>query len=224
MSWAVEEWKEGLCPRVLQKIHELESQVGKLKKERQQRQFQLESLEAALEKQKQKVENEKKEATTLKRENQSLMELCDSLEKAKQKISHDLQAKESQVNIQLGQLSSSRKDIERLEQELKRCKCELERSQQTSTAGDLSFSGTPQKSFTAPLTPVQSHNDSKFEELEEKYKKEVQERKKLELELRTIQAKKYKSATSTKLFESQGDCSASGFLKCVFMAARKDTI
>ncbi|KAM6406826.1 centromere protein F [Pluvialis apricaria] len=190
MSWAVEEWKEGLSPRVLQKIHELESQVDKLKKERQQRQFQLESLEAALQKQKQKVENEKNEAATLKRENQGLMELCDSLEKAKQKISHDLQVKESQVNIQSGQLNSSKKDIERLEQELKRCKCELERSQQTSVTGDLSFSGTPQKSFTAPLTPVQSHNDAKFEELEEKYKKEVQERKKLELELRTIQVKK----------------------------------
>ncbi|XP_074945003.1 centromere protein F isoform X2 [Phalacrocorax aristotelis] len=190
MSWAVEEWKEGLSPRVLQKIHELESQVDKLKKERQQRQFQLESLEAALQKQKQKVENEKNEAATLKRENQSLMELCDSLEKAKQKISHDLQVKESQVNIQSGQLNSSKKDIERLEQELKRYKCELERSQQTLTAGDLSFSGTPQKSFTAPLTPVQSHNDAKFEELEEKYKKEVQERKKLELELKTIQVKK----------------------------------
>ncbi|KAM9297238.1 centromere protein F [Morus bassanus] len=190
MSWAVEEWKEGLSPRVLQKIHELESQVDKLKKERQQRQFQLESLEAALQKQKQKVENEKNEAATLKRENQSLMELCDSLEKAKQKISHDLQVKESQVNIQSGQLNSSKKDIERLEQELKRYKCELERSQQTSIAGDLSFSGTPQKSFTSPLTPVQSHNDAKFEELEEKYKKEVQERKKLEFELRTIQVKK----------------------------------
>ncbi|KAM6138594.1 LOW QUALITY PROTEIN: centromere protein F [Phoenicopterus ruber ruber] len=190
MSWAVEEWKEGLSPRVLQKIHELESQVDKLKKERQQRQFQLESLEAALQKQKQKVENEKNEAATLKRENQSLMELCDSLEKAKQKIAHDLQVKESQVNIQSGQLNSSKKDIERLEQELKRYKCELERSQQTSIAGDLSFTGTPQKSFTAPLTPVQSHNDAKFEELEEKYKKEVQERKKLELELRTIQVKK----------------------------------
>ncbi|XP_075352539.1 centromere protein F [Mycteria americana] len=190
MSWAVEEWKEGLSPRVLQKIHELESQVDKLKKERQQRQFQLESLEAALQKQKQKVENEKNEAATLKRENQSLMELCDSLEKAKQKISHDLQVKESQVNIQSGQLNSSKKDIERLEQELKRYKCELERSQQTSITGDLSFSGTPQKSFTAPLTPVQSHNDSKFEELEEKYKKEVQERRKLELELRTMQVKK----------------------------------
>lgn len=55
MSWAVEEWKEGLSPRVLQKIHELESQVDKLKKERQQRQYQLETLEAALQKQKQKV-------------------------------------------------------------------------------------------------------------------------------------------------------------------------
>lgn len=51
----MEEWKEGLSTRVLQKIHDLESQVEKFKKERQQRQFQLESLEAALEKQKQKV-------------------------------------------------------------------------------------------------------------------------------------------------------------------------
>ncbi|XP_037261188.1 centromere protein F isoform X1 [Falco rusticolus] len=190
MSWAVEEWKEGLSPRVLQKIHELESQVDKLKKERQQRQFQLESLEAALQKQKQKVENEKNESATLKRENQSLMELCDNLEKAKQKISYDLQLKESQVNIQSGQLNSCKKDIERLEQELKRYKYELERSQPTQVAEDLSCSGTPQKSFNAPLTPVQIHNDSKFEELEEKYKKEVQERKKLELELRMIQVKK----------------------------------
>ncbi|KAJ7407019.1 centromere protein F [Willisornis vidua] len=159
MSWAVEEWKEGLSPRVLQKIHELESQVDKLKKERQQRQYQFESLEAALQKQKQKVESEKNESAILKRENQSLMELCDSLEKAKQKISHDLQVKESQVNIQSGQLNSSKKDIERLEQELKRYKCELERSQQTLIAGDVSFSGTPQQSFTAPLTPGQSNND-----------------------------------------------------------------
>ncbi|XP_050565928.1 centromere protein F isoform X2 [Cygnus atratus] len=193
MSWVVEEWKEGLSPRVLQKIHELESQVDRLKKERQQRQFQLESLEVALEKQKQKVmkvENEKNEAATQKRENQSLMELCDSLDKAKQKISHDLKVKESQINIQSGQLNDSKKEIERLEQELKRYKCELERSQQALIAGDLSFSGTPQKNFTTPLTPVQSHNDAKFEELEEKYKKEVEERKKLELELRTIQNNK----------------------------------
>ncbi|NWS62169.1 CENPF protein, partial [Chunga burmeisteri] len=120
MSWAAEEWKEGLSPRVLQKIRELESQVDKLKKELQQRQFQLQSLEATLQKQQQKVENEKNEAAVLKRENKRLMELCDSLQIAKEKISHGLQVKESQVNIQSGQLNSNQKDIKRLEQELKR--------------------------------------------------------------------------------------------------------
>ncbi|KGL74038.1 Centromere protein F, partial [Tinamus guttatus] len=70
-----------------------------------------------------------------------------------------------------------------------RYKSELEKSQQTQIAGDLSFSGTPQKSFTAPFTPIQSHKDAKFEELEEKYNKEVEERKKLEAELRIIQQK-----------------------------------
>ena len=55
MSWALEEWKEGLPSRALQKIQELEGQLEKLKKEKQQRQFQLDSLEAALQKQKQKV-------------------------------------------------------------------------------------------------------------------------------------------------------------------------
>ncbi|XP_044867545.1 centromere protein F [Mauremys mutica] len=200
MSWVVEEWKEGLSTRALQKIQELESQLDKLKKERQQRQFQLESLEAALQKQKQKVENEKNEGATLKRENQSLMELCDNLEKTKQKISHDLQVKESQVNYQVGQLTSSKKQIERLEQELKRYKSELERSQQTLITGDLSLSSTPQKNFTAPLTPNQNHNDSKFEELQEKYNKEVEERKRLEAELRNIQVKKinYSHPQSTK--------------------------
>ncbi|NXJ79067.1 CENPF protein, partial [Trogon melanurus] len=122
MIWAVEEWKEGLSPRVLQKIRELESQVDKLEKEHQQSQFQLESLEAALQKTETEgnIENEKNEAAALKRETQIVMELCDNLEKAKEKISHDLQVKESQTNIQSGQLNSSKKDIKRLEQELKR--------------------------------------------------------------------------------------------------------
>ena len=44
MSWALEEWKEGLPTRALQKIQELEGQLDKLKKEKQHRQFQLESL------------------------------------------------------------------------------------------------------------------------------------------------------------------------------------
>lgn len=55
MSWAVEEWRDGLSGKALQKVQEFESQLDKLKKERQQKQFQVESLEAALQKQKQKV-------------------------------------------------------------------------------------------------------------------------------------------------------------------------
>lgn len=55
MSWAVEEWKDGLPGKALQKIQEMEVQLDKLRKERTQKQFQLDSLEAALQKQKQKV-------------------------------------------------------------------------------------------------------------------------------------------------------------------------
>uniref|UniRef100_A0A3B3ZD08 Centromere protein Cenp-F N-terminal domain-containing protein n=1 Tax=Periophthalmus magnuspinnatus TaxID=409849 RepID=A0A3B3ZD08_9GOBI len=55
MSWAVEEWKDGLPGKALQRIQEMEVQLDKLKKERSQKQFQMESLEAALQKQKQKV-------------------------------------------------------------------------------------------------------------------------------------------------------------------------
>lgn len=45
MSWAADEWKDGLPPAALQKITQLETQFGKLKKERDQKQCQLESLE-----------------------------------------------------------------------------------------------------------------------------------------------------------------------------------
>ncbi|XP_053239160.1 centromere protein F [Podarcis raffonei] len=194
MSWAVEEWKEGLSTRALHKIQELESQLEKLKKERQQRQFQLESLEAALQKQKQKVENEKNEGATLKRENQNLMELCDSLEKTRQKLSHELQVKETQISVQEGQLLSSKKQTERLEQELKRYKYELEKSQKTFAAADISFNSTPQKNFTAPSTP--SHNDSKFEELQVKYNKETEERRRLEAELKSVKCQVMKTIPS----------------------------
>uniref|UniRef100_A0AAZ1WYY3 Centromere protein Cenp-F N-terminal domain-containing protein n=1 Tax=Oreochromis aureus TaxID=47969 RepID=A0AAZ1WYY3_OREAU len=55
MSWAVEEWKDGLPGKALQKIQEMEVQLDKMKKEKTQKQFQLDSLEAAIQKQKQKV-------------------------------------------------------------------------------------------------------------------------------------------------------------------------
>lgn len=45
MSWVADEWKDGLPPRALQKIEQLEKQFERIKKEREQKQFQLESLE-----------------------------------------------------------------------------------------------------------------------------------------------------------------------------------
>ncbi|XP_068089062.1 centromere protein F [Hyperolius riggenbachi] len=186
MSWVVEEWKEGLPTRTLQKIRELEDQLDKLKKERQQRQFQLESLEAAFQKQKQKVESEKGEVTALKRENKSLIECCDSQEKTRQRMAHEQQMKDTQISLLEGQLLASKSQIEKLESELKKYKSEFERSQQSFTAMDLSLCGTPQKSLPPPFTPAK-HSDSKYEELLEKYNKEVQERTSLEAELRLLQ-------------------------------------
>ncbi|KAM5295315.1 LOW QUALITY PROTEIN: uncharacterized protein AAES06_005492 [Glossophaga mutica] len=191
MSWVVGDGKEGLPTRAPQKTQELEGQLDKLKKERPQRQFQLETLEAVLQKQTHKVENEELEDTTLQRENRSLRETCENLEKAKQKISHELQVKESQVNIQEGQLSSARK-TEKLEQELKSYKSELERSQKAARPADVSGSAcnTPQKLFTTPITPRQFYSGSKCEDGKEKYNKEVKELKRLEAEVKGLQAKK----------------------------------
>ncbi|KAF4102363.1 centromere protein F [Onychostoma macrolepis] len=188
MSWAVEEWKDGLPAKALQKIQEIEGQLDKLKKERQQKQFQLDSLEATLQKQRQKMDSEKSEASALKRENQSLVESCENLEKTKQKLTHDIQTKEQQVNYLEGQLNLGKKQIDRLEQEVKKYKHELERSQ-TSHASEIQQFSTPQKTFATPATPNHWQQDSKISDLQEKYNREVEERKRLEAEIKVMHVK-----------------------------------
>lgn len=66
------------------------------------------------------MDSEKNEASALKRENQSLVESCEHLEKARQKLTHDIQTKEQQVNYLDGQLNSFKKQTDRLEQEVKK--------------------------------------------------------------------------------------------------------
>ncbi|XP_011607920.1 centromere protein F isoform X1 [Takifugu rubripes] len=202
MSWAVEEWKDGLPVKALQKIQEMEVHLDKLKKERTQKQFKLDSLEAALQKQKQKADIERTESSALKRENQSLVESCDSLEKSRQKLAHDLGIKEQQVSYLEGQLNSCRKTTECLEQELKKYKNELERSQSAgsslSSSSELQPYTTPQKSIPTPL-PVTAnrHQDNRLEGLEEEYNLEVKERKKLETELKVLQVKLENQSSAT---------------------------
>ncbi|BFZ12261.1 hypothetical protein BsWGS_15300 [Bradybaena similaris] len=96
MSWAADEWKDGLNPKALSKIREIEAHVDRLKKERDQKQFQVDSLEQALEVQKRKG-TEKSEIATLQRENQSLVETCKDLEKTKEKLNSELALKDSEV-------------------------------------------------------------------------------------------------------------------------------
>ncbi|CAL1531250.1 unnamed protein product, partial [Lymnaea stagnalis] len=97
MSWASDEWKDGLPQKALVKINQLESQLERLKKEKDQKQFQLESLEQTLEVHKRKGSNEKSELSELKRENQALSETCQDLEKKRLKLANDLLVKENQV-------------------------------------------------------------------------------------------------------------------------------
>uniref|UniRef100_A0A671NBQ2 Centromere protein F n=1 Tax=Sinocyclocheilus anshuiensis TaxID=1608454 RepID=A0A671NBQ2_9TELE len=194
MSWAVEEWKDGLPAKALQKIQEIEGHLDKIKKERQQKQFQLDSLEATLQKQRQKMDSEKSEASALKRENQSLVESCESLEKSRQKLAHDIQTKEQQVNYLEGQLNLCKKQIDRLEQEVKKYKHELERSQ-TSHASEIQPFSTPQKTFATPATPNHWQQDSKLSDLQEKYNREVEERKRLEAEIKVMHVKLLNQST-----------------------------
>lgn len=66
------------------------------------------------------MDSEKSEASALKRENQSLVESCENLEKTRQKLAHDIQTKEQQVNYLEGQLNLCKKQTDRLEQEVKK--------------------------------------------------------------------------------------------------------
>ncbi|KAK4320125.1 hypothetical protein Pmani_008998 [Petrolisthes manimaculis] len=56
MSWfgSASEWKEGLSSSALSKVEELENQVERMKRERIQKQNQLETLQQALDNQKRK--------------------------------------------------------------------------------------------------------------------------------------------------------------------------
>lgn len=48
MSWAADEWKEGLPHKALIKINDLENQMERMKKEREVKQFHLESVEQVI--------------------------------------------------------------------------------------------------------------------------------------------------------------------------------
>ena len=68
MSWARDEWKNNLPSIALQKVDALERSVEQLKRDQQQKKFQIESLEASCSSQKKKTEEQKSSVAALKKE------------------------------------------------------------------------------------------------------------------------------------------------------------
>ncbi|XP_072407076.1 uncharacterized protein [Chiloscyllium punctatum] len=186
MSWAVEEWKSELSSKALQKISEYEIQLEKLKKERQQKQLQLDSLEDAFRKHNQKLEDERNENVALKRETQGLTEARNSLEKTQQRLCHEIQVKEALVCSLEGQLLAAKKQIDNLEQELKRLEAELERSQRASTPTECQLHLTPTKIYPGCSTLSRPNEGSRLDELQEKYNQEIEEKKRLVSEVKAL--------------------------------------
>ena len=129
MSWARDEWKNELPSIALQNIEKLEKSLETLKKDKQQRNFRLESLEATLALQKRKHEEEKERNIDLKRELQSISERFEDVSKCRDKLSHDIQLKESRLNVVEGQLQRAKQAVESESLKCSKLVTELEREQ-----------------------------------------------------------------------------------------------
>ena len=62
-----------------------------------------------IEKNKRKFDEEKTATSELKRENQCLVDSCDSLAKAKEKLEHDLHTRQQRLNCLDGELQAAKK-------------------------------------------------------------------------------------------------------------------
>ncbi|XP_060614393.2 centromere protein F-like [Anolis sagrei] len=132
MSWPGEEWKVGLPAQALKAIAEVEQRLERLQKERQQKQVQLDTLEAVMHKQRQKHEEERASWALLSQQNRSLSEACEQTERARQRLAQELQAKEAQLScLEAQQAQAARRQAE-LEEELRGCQVELEKLQSCS--------------------------------------------------------------------------------------------
>ncbi|XP_028566523.2 uncharacterized protein LOC114586853 isoform X3 [Podarcis muralis] len=132
MSWPGEEWKVGLPSRALRAIAEVEQRLERLQKERQQKQVQLDTLEAMMHKQRQKHEEERASWALLSQENRSLAEACEQVERGRQRLAQELQAKEAQLSCLEAQLAQATRRQTELEEELRRCQIELDKLQSQS--------------------------------------------------------------------------------------------
>lgn len=129
MSWAKDEWKNELKPIALKHVDKLEQNLEALKKDKQQRSFQIESLEAALAVQKRKNDEGKSKVADLQRELQSIAERYEDASKAREKLTQEVQLKESRLNVVEGQLQSAKQAYENEKSKCGKLVADLEKEQ-----------------------------------------------------------------------------------------------
>ena len=126
MSWARDEWKVDLAPQALKKVSEYEENLDRNRKELQQRQFQIDSLNASLQKQKLLLDEEKNVSNQYKRDLQLVSKKCDEYEKTRSKVMADMQMKDSRINCLDGQLLKEKQSLENEIANCNRFKMDLE--------------------------------------------------------------------------------------------------
>ncbi|XP_055957032.1 centromere protein F [Patella vulgata] len=161
MSWAVDEWKDGLPAKALQKIGQLESQLERLKREKDQKQFQFESLEQSLSVQKRKLEEEKSLYATLKHDNQVLEKDLGEIEKKRAKLAQELQTKDNHISCLTGQLSHTKTSVDNEISKSVHLKSDLEHAQQEH----LEFSKKFEK-LTADHAKLQEYSNHQKTQIE----------------------------------------------------------
>ncbi|KAK0131058.1 Centromere protein F [Merluccius polli] len=158
MSWAEEDWTVGLSGRVLHKVKELQVQQDRLSRENKQKQLQLDNSQDALYKQKVKHDEVRQELQTIQRELKGVQEEARVKTSAAERLSLELQTKQSQVCSLEGQLDAARTLTQNLTLEVKRLEVELEKLQTSSR--DASLFSTPCWNTTSPS----DHNTGKQED------------------------------------------------------------
>jgi centromere protein F len=166
MSWAASEWKDGLPTRALQKIEDLEQQLDKLKRERQQKQCQMDSLEQSLEKQKRKMEEDRQNHMSMIKENKSLIDSCDELERKRLKLEHDLQTKDAHISCLDGQLNHTKQALDAETAKVGQLKVEVDKMQSANLA--LTSRTEKLSADCSRLTELSTHQRKQLDELKER--------------------------------------------------------
>lgn len=163
MSWAKDEWKDGLSVHVLEKITALETQKERLIKDNKQKQFQIDSQTAALAKQKRLTDEEKEKNALMKRDNQTLTETCVEAERTKQKLQHEIQQKEGRLSCLEGQVSRLKQSLDSEVSKHAQTKGELEKAHYNHDQTQKSL-----EKKTSELSKLNEHNSFQKRQIEGK--------------------------------------------------------